>query len=422
MKKYLPAVFFPLIIIIVSCSSGDTQVPVDTSGITIAEPLLNCDSAVLADYNTGTILFEKNSDLLIPPASMTKLVVNYIVFKEIEKGTVTLDDLVPVDRESDFRNQPPRSSLMFIEEGQTVTLRECLIGLAIPSGNDAAVAVAKYISGDVDTFIKRMNFEMKNLGLEKTVFTDTSGYSEHNLTTASEFLKVIPCKQCGKDLDLFPGSIADFHSLASFSYPVKANYFENGKSVYGTIVQYNHNELVGRVEGVDGLKTGYIDESGFNVSLTAERDGMRLVSVIMGSRADTPKEARKRGGFDAAVLLSYGFNRFKTVEINPEMDEKRIRVWNSREKYADLEFPESVKVTVPAEELGSLTYRFELNEPLTAPVERGDYAGRLNIYSSAEVIKSYPVIIADNIGKGNLFNMMIDEGAVFFKYGIFVKN
>ncbi len=344
---------------------------------------------------------------------MTKLVVNYIVFKEIERGNVSLDDSVPIDSESDFRNQPPRSSLMFLEEGQDVTLRECLKGLAVSSGNDAAVAVAKYISGDVESFINRMNLEMKNLGLEKTEFADTSGYSEKNRTTAGEFLKFIISY-----LDSFPGSIADFHSLKSFSYPVENNYGVNRGSVHGTIVQYNHNELVGRVDGVDGLKTGYIDESGFNVSLSAERDGMRLAGVIMGSRADTPKEARKRGILDASVLLEYGFSSFKTVEINPELPEP-VKVWKGNKKYADLDYPDSVKVTVPVRKLDSLMYSFEISEPLTAPLEKGSSAGVLKIYSGDKVFESIQLKVLNDIEKAGFIKAAADEVLIFFKYRLF---
>ena len=414
MKKYFLLIILSVFLYL-SCSesSSVTESIVNTDDIFVSKPVLLCDSAVLADYATGEIIYEKDSNLIIPPASMTKLVVNYIVFKEIERGHVSLDDSVPIDSESDFRNQPPRSSLMFLEEGQDVTLRECLKGLAVSSGNDAAVAVAKYISGDVDSFINRMNLEMKNLKLEKTEFADTSGYSEKNRTTAGEFLKFIISY-----LDSFPGSIADFHSLKSFSYPLENNYGVNSGSVHGTIVQYNHNELVGRVDGVDGLKTGYIDESGFNVSLSAERDGMRLAGVIMGSRADTPKEARKRGILDASVLLEYGFSSFKTVEINPELPEP-VKVWKGNKKYIDLDYPDSVKVTVPVRKLDSLMYCFEISEPLTAPLAKGSSAGVLKIYSGDKVFESIQLKVLNDIEKAGFIKAAADEVLIFFKYRLF---
>ena len=403
---------FLLIIIFASCRDESQELIHFNPDINMDGPELYCDSAILADYETGRILYDKNSNEIIPPASMTKLVVNYIVFKEIEKGNLFLDDYVLIDSESDFRNQPPRSSLMFIEEGQKVTLRECLIGLAIPSGNDAAVAVAKHVSGDVESFIKRMNSEMKALGLEKTRFSDTSGYSELNQTTAGEFLIFIR-----KYAELFPGSIEDFHSLKSFAYPKRENYGNNKGSVHGTIVQNNHNALIGRVSGVNGLKTGYIDESGFNVALSAEKNRMKLIAVIMGSRAKTPAESRIRGSFDASVLLTYGFSSFRTIEISPEI-KKNVRVYNSRNKYADINYPESVKVTVPAEKLDDIYYKFEIKDILRAPLEKGSRIGFVKIYADDEIIESMPVEIAEDIEYGGFFRAMLDELKVFFRYSI----
>ena len=399
----------------VSCmqNSDNREIKVVADNISITEPVLNCDSAILADYSTGEIIYEKNSNEIIPPASMTKLVVSYIVFREIEKGNVSLDDYVPVSSMSDFRNQPPRSSLMFLEEGQKVTLRECLTGLAIPSGNDAAVAVAEYISGDVESFIDRMNAEMEKLGLEKTRFADTSGYSEKNQTTAGEFLEF-----CIKYLDSFPGASKEFHSLEKFAYPLPENYGSNRGSVHGAIVQNNHNMLIGRVDGVDGLKTGYIDESGFNVALSAEKEGIKLVGVIMGSRADTPSESRIRGSFDAAVLLTYGFSSFRTVNVKPELP-SALRIWNGKDKYAGINIPETIKVTVPVRKLDNLMYSFRINEPLKAPLKQGDSAGSLDIYSDGGIYTSYPVEIACDVEKGGFFRIMTDETVLFLRYKLF---
>ena len=416
-KKYL-LITAAVFIIILSCTKADTPGGgIAAPGAFIPElPNLNCDSAILADIDTGKILFEKDSDIVIPPASMTKLVVNYVVFKELEKGVISLDDPVPVDRESDFRNQPPRSSLMFLEEGQMVTLRECLAGLAVPSGNDAAVAVAKYISGDVESFIGRMNMEMAELGLENTRFVDTSGYSEKNMTTASEFLKF-----CIKYIELYPGAAADFHSLESFTYPKDRNILPGTVSARGRIVQYNHNSLIGRVDGVDGLKTGYIDESGFNVALAAERNGMRLAGVIMGTRADTPKEARIKGGFDAVSLLSYGFNSFKTLEIKPEIKPEEIRIWMGREKYVPVRLPENIRITVPYADLDSLVYVYEFITPLKAPLEKGSLTGYLKISSKRGEVGSFPVVTDRFIERGSRAGIIADNIQLFFRYRLFSR-
>ena len=150
-------------------------------------PTLNARSAILMDSLTGTVLFEKDSNLSIPPASMTKLVSLYLVYKEIENGRVSRDEIIRIGREADFRSLPPRSSLMFLEEGQEVSMLDLMLGLAVPSGNDAAIAIAIRIAGSVEQFVEMMNREVLGMGLESVHFEDASGLSGKNIVSAEEF-------------------------------------------------------------------------------------------------------------------------------------------------------------------------------------------------------------------------------------------
>lgn len=152
-----------------------------------AELPVQAHSAIVIDASNGCVLYEKNADALIPPASMTKLVVMYVVFEELQSGRISLDDIVPLQKEAWAINAPPNSSLMFLGEGQKVSLDELLTGLAVVSGNDAAVAAAQYISGSMEKFIERMNLCVRSLGLRQTRFVESSGYSELNMTTPREF-------------------------------------------------------------------------------------------------------------------------------------------------------------------------------------------------------------------------------------------
>ena len=179
---------------------------------------LDATSVILMEYETGRVLYEKNADEIIPPASMTKLVVMYVVFQEIATGRISLDDIVPLPPESWAINAPPMSSLMFLGEGQTVTLRELLLGLAVASGNDAAIAVAHYTCGSVESFVERMNSEMEALGLVHTRFVEPSGYSELNLTTPREFAAFAKTY-----IERYPESLTLFHSQPSISYPQEHN-------------------------------------------------------------------------------------------------------------------------------------------------------------------------------------------------------
>src|SRR5574344_1148313 len=236
------------------------------------------ESAILIDTATGSILFEKNADEIIPPASMTKLVEMYVVFNAVKAGEVTLDDVVPLPKQSWAINMPYDASLMFLAQGQTVTLRELLLGLAIASGNDASVAVAYYICGGMEPFVKRMNDAVQALGLTHTHFVESSGYSEKNVTTAREFASFARVY-----INTFPEALAQFHSQKQISYPLQRNLpeWEQKDGDKQAVTQYNTNKLLGVLPGCDGLKTGFIFESGYNLALTAKRYGTRFLSVTM---------------------------------------------------------------------------------------------------------------------------------------------
>lgn len=272
---------------------------------------ISAESAILIDASNGCILFEKNANKLIPPASITKLFVMYVVFKEIEAGNITLDDLVQPPEISWAINMPSDSSLMFLGQGHNVTLRELLLGLAIASGNDAAIAVANYISGNVKNFVSRMNYEVKALGLKNTHFEEPSGYSEKNITTARELAEF-----CRIYINKFPESLTEFHSKNEIRYPLEKNlpFWQKNKGDTLAVYQRNTNPLLNVLDGCDGLKTGFIYESGYNLSLTCKRGDSRYISVTMKG----PGIGSKQGNFyrkkDGTTLMEWAFSSFSTYD------------------------------------------------------------------------------------------------------------
>lgn len=273
-----------------------------------ADLFINAESAVIIDALTGNILFEKNADEEIPPASMTKLVEMYVVFEAVENGEVSLDDIVPLPPESWARNLPSDASLMFLGEGQRVTLRELLLGLAVASGNDASIAVANYVCKTMEAFVERMNSTVKKLGLEKTHFVESSGYSELNVTTAKEFAAF-----CKAYIERFPFALKDFHAQKVIRYPLEKNLPKSIAERTGdrqAVVQYNTNKLLSVLEGCDGLKTGFIYESGFNIALTAERNGARYISVTMKGPGTGSAQGNKYRIQDGTTLMEYAFSKF----------------------------------------------------------------------------------------------------------------
>lgn len=265
--------------------------------------LLNAESAVLVGADSGQLLFEKNGGRICPPASMTKLVTAYTALRLWEERGWDLNRRFSVPPAADFRAAPPHSSLMFLQTGQTVSLKELLCGLMIPSGNDAAVAVALLTVGSVEAFVLEMNRTMESLGFGNCQFADASGYSPQNRISPREFAFF-----CVELIQKYP-VIAETASLPSFTYPQPHN-LNGTAAVYGFVRQMNHNELVGAFSGAVGLKTGYIDASGNNVALTAERDGTRFAAVLTGIRdEDGNRRSRKRTA-DGAALLSHAFSTF----------------------------------------------------------------------------------------------------------------
>ena len=384
--------------------------------VTPAEFAVHSGSAILIDAATGSILYEKNADAVIPPASMTKLVVMYVVFQEIATGRISLDDIVPLPPESWAVNAPPQSSLMFLAEGQTVTLRELLLGLAVASGNDAAVAVAHYVSGSVDKFIERMNREMELLGLEKTRFVEPSGYSELNLTTPREFAAFARTY-----LSRYPESLEAFHSQATISYPQEHNLAEWHKGKEQTIFQRNTNKLLEVLPGCDGLKTGFIYESGYNLSLTAQRGETRFISVTMMGPGTGSVEGNRYRVADGTTLMEWAFSCFAThfkAEIKPlaipVLGGSKSSVTVAPLHTNPLTVPALLKDESPTTAAHSITAQINIPSYIQAPLQAGDVVGKITYSLGDIVLEEVPLLAVTSIDEGNVFKQLLDKLAVDF--------
>jgi D-alanyl-D-alanine carboxypeptidase (penicillin-binding protein 5/6) len=251
---------------------------------------------------------------------------------------------------------------MFLGPDQTVTWRDLLLGLAVDSGNDAAVALAENVSGSVEDFVAEMNAQCARLGMSRTYFVEPSGYNEHSLTTARDFARFIWFY-----LRTWPGAIEQYHSVAKFVWPRQEGQRE--------IVQYNRNRLLHSYPGADGLKTGYIDESGYNLAYTAVRDGMRLIGVILGGTGDLPRFN------DAKLLLDYGFDQYRLVEL-PLGKPAPVRVWQGTR--ARIALPEATAAAVlPASLATGLTPSFRQVSEVRAPLA-ADYPLAWTEYRAAD--------------------------------------
>lgn len=378
-------------------------------------------SAILIDVNTGDILFEKNADEVIPPASMTKLFAMYVVDEEVSSGRLSYDQIIPIPEEALACNMPPHSSLMFLGEGQKVTLEELLLGLSICSGNDAAYALAYTICGNMEDFVARMNQVAIDMGLENTYFVESSGYSELNTTTAREMAKF-----CRVYLSQHPESLKKFHSVPSFTYPKKQNMADG--DVYGAqdfsqglprhitmgITQSNTNPLLGILKGCDGLKTGYIDESGYNLSLTAQRNGTRFLSVTMGGPGRSTAEGQKGRIRDGTELMNYGFEHFTDFPHVNAVTEYLVKSYGTKEMAIKAVPAFNIEgICVPSSDLGDnfslITVGIEIDSKISGSVTQGQMLGQIKYYYKDQLIQSVPMVADRSTTKANFIVSFADK-------------
>lgn len=387
---------------------------------------IQAESAIIIDAATGTILFEKNADKVIPPASMTKIASMYTAFRLMDEKGISMNQKADLPPESWAVNIPPGSSLMFLAEGQRVTMKELFEGMSVASGNDAAIAVACNVSGSVQDFIEKVNGEMARLGLIQTRFVEPSGLSEYNRTTAREFALFSKIY-----IEEYPEALREFHSLRSMAYPkiwnlpeyeARTAMADQDGNTNQTIKQQATNRLLGKMEGCDGLKTGYIDESGYNFSVTCKRGGTRFIAVLMDGPGESSAEGSRIRTEDGQKALEWAFSNFRT--FRPAAPEPVvITLWGSKDGYATLIPAGEAVFTVTAGDSsnrdtssGGVDYsgagvfmRIELEEDLRLPVAAGEVAGRAVWYSpSMEEIGSVSLISAENEQRGNVLKRAVD--------------
>ncbi len=375
----------------------------------ISYPLIRAESAVLMEQSTGTVLFEQKPGLKRPPASLTKLMTMHIVLNETAAGRFRLDESVPIPEEAWYENTEPGSSLMFLGPEQTVSLRELLLGLAVSSGNDAAVACAVLVSGSVEAFAERMDREADMLGLPDMHFNEPAGLDEENTITAASFARF-----CRLYIDAHPEALREFHSVKEFIYPKRSNLPAGWEGPLLEIKQYNRNMLLWSYPHVDGLKTGYIDEAGYNIAVTAERAGMRLIAVALGGSGESHPDGYRNIADDAARLLDYGFANFELFRPQPPPAEN-IRVWKgavNEIRPVALSLP---RILIEKQDRGKLRYSFQLPDSLIAPVNRGDKIGSCSVLLEGRELASIDLSAAADIERGGLFKRVWHSIVLFFR-------
>ncbi|TLF45484.1 D-alanyl-D-alanine carboxypeptidase [Halomonas urmiana] len=349
-------------------------------------PQLAASSWILMDADSGRVLAEHNSRERLPPASLTKLMTAYLVERELDQGNISPDGLVPISEKA-WRTG---GSKMFIEVGEQVPVSELLHGIVIVSGNDASVAMAEYLAGGERPFADLMNQHATRLGMHDTSFVNATGLPHENHYSSAH------------DLALLSQHIIN-------DYPEHYRIYRQKQFTYGGIEQPNRNRLLWRDASVDGLKTGWTEEAGYCLVASAERDDMRLISVVMGTASE---EARAQ---ESQKLLSYGFRYYETLKL---YDAGAVlntpRVWGGDKNELRVGVDSSVVMTVPRARDDELTAKLDIQADLTAPIAAGDRVGTMEVRQGEEVVGERPLVALESIEEGGFFKRLIDQVQRFF--------
>ncbi|WP_434985390.1 D-alanyl-D-alanine carboxypeptidase family protein [Vreelandella zhaodongensis] len=367
-------------------SSAMAQVIPQPQTVIPAPPQLAASSWILMDADSGRVLAEHNSDERLPPASLTKLMTAYLVERELDRGTINLDDMVSISEKA-WRTG---GSKMFIEVGDQVSISNLLKGIIIVSGNDASVAVAEHLAGGEAPFADLMNQHATRLGMHNTNFQNATGLpGEEHYSTA-------------RDMALLSQYIIN-------DYPDHYAIYSQRNFSFGGIDQPNRNRLLWRDPTVDGLKTGWTTEAGYGLVSSALRDGMRLISVVMGTSSE---ESRAQ---ESQKLLSYGFRFYETVKLY-EQDAVLAtpRVWGGDSNELRVGVNGEVFVTLPRNRNEELRASLNINSDLRAPVAIGDEVGTLEVYLGEDVVSERRLVALESVEEGGLFKRFFDQVRRFF--------
>jgi D-alanyl-D-alanine carboxypeptidase (penicillin-binding protein 5/6) len=354
-------------------------------------PKLPADAYFLMDATTGQVLVDHNGDLSLPPASLTKIMTSYVLAEEVDAGRASLDDMIKVSRNAWSQNPAFRgSSLMWIEPGKPVSLGDLERGVVISSGNDASVAVAEHLAGTESSFVDVMNQLGAELGLDNTVYRNPHGlpHPEHRTTA--------------RDLATLSVALINGH-------PEHYKIYKEQSFTYNGIKQYNRNSLLRSDASVDGLKTGYTSEAGYGLVASAQREDMRLVSVVLGSASKRTRASEN------SSLLNYGFRFFQNLRpLSAEVTLVEPRVWKGATESLHAGVLESVVLTVPRERTAA-DITLMVNDQLEAPLSRGDVIGNVQVVRGGEVLFETPLLVLEDVPSGGFFKRLMDALILWFQ-------
>jgi serine-type D-Ala-D-Ala carboxypeptidase (penicillin-binding protein 5/6) len=399
LKKFVKTLLVASTLFTVALSQAQTPGPVPgpvpgpaagSVPIVPTAPQLAATSYLLIDANSGAVLVEHNADERLPPASLTKMMTSYIARLEIQRGQIKEDDLVLVSEKAWRKG----GSKMFIEVGTQVRVIDLLRGVIIQSGNDASIAIAEHIAGSEEAFADLMNSHASRLGMTNTNFLNSTGWPAEGHLTSSRDLAILAKATIRDDPEYY-------------------KIYKEKEFLWNGIRQPNRNLMLWRDPSVDGLKTGHTEEAGYCLVASAERDGMRLISVVMGTSSEAARAA------ETQKLLTWGFRFFETRSFyQPGQVLSNARVWAGAQNTVEVGLTDGLTMTMPKGTMDKLEASITMNRSIKAPIAAGDVLGQVEVRDGEEIVHTAPVVALADVEEAGIFGRLWDSIRLFF-YGLF---
>ncbi|GAB2574035.1 D-alanyl-D-alanine carboxypeptidase (penicillin-binding protein 5/6) [Gracilibacillus alcaliphilus] len=366
----------------------ETAETAEDNGLELAK---HSKSAILMERDTGTILYDKNAEEKLPPASMTKVMTMLLIMEALDEGKLSLTEQVTVSEYAASMG----GSQIFLEAGEEMTVQDLLKGIAVASGNDASMAMAERIAGSEESFVKMMNDKVKELGLTSTQFQNPTGLpAENHYSTAY-------------DMAVMAKELLKHEEITEYT-GIYEDYLRQGTEDEFWLV--NTNKLVKFYDGVDGLKTGYTSEAKFCLTATAEKNGMRTIAVVMG--ADNTKNRNS----DVSQLLDYAYSQFETKKLYEKNQPVTSFEWFKANKQPiDIITDDNVSILYPkGMDLDQLDTKISIDQDIELPLTKGTKVGQVIVTDGEETISETDLVVAEDLDKANLFQLFKRTFASFF--------
>lgn len=356
-------------------------------GVTFAEddPTPNAGSSILMEVSTKTILYEKNKDSQVAVASLTKMMAQILILEAIESGNLTWDEQVKASSNAAGYG----GTQIYLQPGETMSVRDLMKGITMASANDATVVLAERIAGSEEAFVKMMNEKAQKLGLKNTNFMNPTGLDEDNHYSSAYDMALIAIELLKHD------EILEFSS-------VYEDYLRTDTPNKFWLV--NTNKLVRFYDGADGLKTGFTDNAGYTMAVTAKRNDMRLIAIVLGEAVSKVRNQ------ETTSLLDYGFNLYKVQVIKKQGDViKTVDLNKATKNKVDVVLDRDITVlSKKSDTEKSYTEKVNINE-VKLPLKENQVVGNIEIYDQGKQIGSYPLIVKEDVKKKNIFKLFLDN-------------